>query len=552
MTRAGGSSDYSRFRVRRAVRAGAGILVGVLVLPGLVLAGLVLAGGSGAWADGAGAEALRMSVTVNGRGYGADGPTPVRAGRDVVKRYWLVNGGGADLYEVRVRDPGIPSGVVVRCPRRTLVGLTSMECVARFRAVPATRTATVRAEGRIPSLGLTATATARSGYTGVAGALVLAERVSVAAPRVAPGAGRTGRAAPRRAVTAEAVLTYTVSNRGNPALRDVRVTDPALRLSGDLVDCGGRPGLVPVLAPGASARCIATVRRPSGTHRSTGLATGTDRVGTYATDGRLVRAPLLTARARASFAVPDAEVEVEVERGVEPEAGVSRPQAAGGGAGGGGGALPGVPGPGAGAPGSGALGAGGGTAAGGGAGAAGVPGAPGVPAGPAGAGAAGAPGVVGSASGAAGAAPPAAGVLPVGPPAPDPLPAAGAAGAGTGAGAGAGGAVGGVGAGAGAGAGAGVAAVGGVAGEGRVEPAPAAREAAREAARARGAGEAPVRGRTPSSEEEVRAASVDDEGFLGRLRRRGREADEMGVVAMLLLILVPAALAAALLGNRRN
>ncbi|MFF9149583.1 hypothetical protein ACF1BN_32560 [Streptomyces sp. NPDC014861] len=61
-----------------------------------------------------------------------------------------------------------------------------------------------------------------------------------------------------------------------------------------------------------------------------------------------------------------------------------------------------------------------------------------------------------------------------------------------------------------------------------------------------------MRGRTPSSEEEVRAASVDDEGFLGRLRRRGREADEMGVVAMLLLILVPAALAAALLGNRRN
>ncbi|MFE5796148.1 hypothetical protein ACFQ8C_26710 [Streptomyces sp. NPDC056503] len=61
-------------------------------------------------------------------------------------------------------------------------------------------------------------------------------------------------------------------------------------------------------------------------------------------------------------------------------------------------------------------------------------------------------------------------------------------------------------------------------------------------------------GELPAGTAEVtrRAATLDDEGFLGRLRRRGREADEMGVVVMLLLILVPAALAAALLGNRRN
>ncbi|MEU2659071.1 hypothetical protein ABZ615_27600, partial [Streptomyces sp. NPDC007325] len=338
--------------MRRAVRAGAGILVGVLALPCLALAG-----GGGAWAGGAGDEALRVSVTVNGRGYGADGPTPVRAGRDVVKRYRLVNRGGADLYGVRVRDPGIPSGADVRCPRRTLVGLTSMECVARFRALPGARTATVRAEGRIPSLGLTAAATARSGYTGVTGSLVLGERVR-------PGA-------------AGATLTYTVTNRGNRALRDVRVTDPALGLSGDAVDCGGRPGLVPVLAPGAAARCTATVRRPSGTHRSTGLATGTDRIGTYAPGGRLVPAPLLTARAAGSFTVPEREAGREPERevgagpgaagpGAGAEAGAGAGEGAGAGAGagggGGGGAPPGVPRP---VP-----------------GAAPVPGAPGTPAAP--------------------------------------------------------------------------------------------------------------------------------------------------------------------------
>ncbi|WP_432127125.1 hypothetical protein [Streptomyces sp. bgisy082] len=49
-----------------------------------------------------------------------------------------------------------------------------------------------------------------------------------------------------------------------------------------------------------------------------------------------------------------------------------------------------------------------------------------------------------------------------------------------------------------------------------------------------------------------RADGLDDEGFLGRVRRRGREARELGVATTLLLILIPAAVAAALLGSRRK
>ncbi|MFF2775061.1 hypothetical protein ACFVU3_09145 [Streptomyces sp. NPDC058052] len=536
MTCAGRSSDYSRFRVRRAVRAGAGILVGVLALPCLVLAG-----GGAARAGGAGDKALRLSVGVNGRAYGEERPTPVRAGSDVVKRYRLVNRGGADLYGVRVRDPGNPAGAVVRCPRRILVGLTSMECVVRFRALPGTRTATVRAEGRIPSLGLTAAATARAGYTGVAASLVLGERVSEAVPPPVARAGRAGRAAaPLPVPTGRATLAYTVTNRGNRALYGVRVTDPALRLSAGGVDCGGRPGLVPVLAPGASARCTATVRRPAGTHRSTGLATGTDRVGTYGPDGRLLPAPLLTARAGASFRVPEPARAADPGEAVAGVSGAGESGAGESGAGESGGAGGSVrPGAGPAAP----------PAAG-----RPAPGAPGAPGNAAGAGAtAGAGAGTGAGTGAgagAAAVPPPGGALPVGPPAPDVLAAPGAAGAGAGAAAGAGAGV------VGAGpepVGAGV--PGGVGGEGRVEAPPAVREArepreAREAAA--GVGEAPAGlGRTPP-EDAHRAAALDDEGFLGRLRRRGREADEMGVVVMLLLILVPAALAAALLGNRRT
>ncbi|MFI8324635.1 hypothetical protein [Streptomyces sp. NPDC085529] len=444
----------------------------------LVLPCLVLAGSGAARAGGAGDRALRLSVTVNDRA-GAERPVAVRAGGQVVKRYRLVNRGGADLYGVRVSDPGNPAGTVVRCPRRVLVGLTSMECVARFRALPGTRGATVRAEGRIPSLGLTARATARAGYTGVLGSLVLGERV-----RVAVAAG-------------EAAVTYTVANRGNRALYDVRLSDPALRLSGAGLDCGGRPGRVPVLAPGASARCTARVRRPAGTHRSTGVATATDRVGTYDSAGRAVPAPLLTARAGASFTVPEEEREGELER--ELERGRVQQGASGGG---------------------GVVGAGSG-----GAGAAGAPGAPGVAA-----------------------APPPGGAMPVGPPAPDAAPAADAGEVGAGAPGAVPGGVGGVGGVGGEGlVGAPAAVPGGVPEGGGVPAAPRPDPARPDPARPDSS-----RPDTPAADTPPRAAGLDDEGFLGRLRRRGREADEMGVVVMLLLLLVPAALAAALFGNRRS
>ncbi|GGY42654.1 hypothetical protein GCM10010363_24120 [Streptomyces omiyaensis] len=491
------------------------ILAGVLVAPGPVLAG-----GGVALADGAGSGGLRLGVVVNGRQEAGARPVPVRAGAEVVKRYLLVNRGGADLYEVRVGDPGLPAGVAVRCPRRTLVGLTSMECRARFRALPGVRTATVRAEGRIPSLGLTSTATGRGGYTGVTASLALRERVRVAPPS-RPATRALG------AGTAAATVTYTVTNGGNRALHDVRVTDPALRLSGAGLDCGGRPGVVPVLAPGASAECAATVRRPAGTHRSTGLATGTDRVPTYAPGGLRLAAPLLTARAGASFTVPAPAPEPTREP-------VREPVRAGGPAGlapGGASAAPARPRP--------------------------APGPPGNAAAPV---------------------PPPAAVLPSGPPGPEIPPAAGAPGAAAGtAGAGAaapgvaapggvaagpgadGGADGGIGAEAGEGAGGGGMGSGPGTGSGSGQGTGSGSDSG-EAAGGEGgggtggtggAGEVPAGGLTPP-EAVRRAAAGDDEGFLGRVRRRGREAEEMGVVVMLLLILMPAALAAALLGNRRS
>ncbi|GHF94437.1 hypothetical protein GCM10017667_25660 [Streptomyces filamentosus] len=469
----------------------------------LALPCLVLAGSGTARAGGVGDKALRMTVTVNTLGHSGKRPPAVRAGAEVVKRYRLENRGEADLYAVRVRDPGVPAGSV-RCSGRWLAGLGVMECVARFRALPGDHRATARAEGDVPSLGRTLAATARSGYTGVAGVLTLAEKVT---PGKGPGA---------------AAVTYTVGNRGNRVLHGVRVTDPALGLTGRGVDCGGggtaRGGVVPALAPGASARCTASVRRPPGVHRSTGVATGTDRVGTYAPGGRRLPAPLLTARARASFTVPE-----------PPRAGGTEPP---GGAESSGGTEP----PEGTRPPGGVRPPGGGTPPGG------VPGRPGAP---------------------GAAVPPAAvGVLPVGPPGPDPAPEAGAEA--PGAGAGADGAGDGAGTGAGAGAGTGVGAVGdeGV-GEGAVEAAPGEGRAPDAAVppRTPPARTSPSRDTGGTTGEAVgetaaeaarRAAAADGEGFLGRLRRRSREAEEMEVVVLLLLVLVPAALAAALLGNRRT
>ncbi|MEU7294030.1 hypothetical protein AB0A76_12615 [Streptomyces exfoliatus] len=474
----------------------------LFVLPCLALpATAALAGGVG---DGA----LRVAVTVNGRGQTGLRPPALRAGGPVVKRYRLVNRGEAHLYGVKVVDPQVPSGSV-RCPAGPLAALGELECVARFRAAPGAHRGTVRAEAAVPSLGRRLTATARTGYTGVAGILTLTERVTFGAPGRG-GAGAPGRAAPGAPGRGAATLTYTVTNRGNRALHAVRVEDTALGLRAGAVDCAGRPGTVPLLAPGASARCTATVRRAPGTHRSTGLASGSDRVTTYGTGGGRVRAPTLVARSSAVFTV--APPAVPVGGSASPGASVRNP------------AREPVRGS-SGAAGEGGLGVGPGIGTGvGGAGAAGAVGAAeAVGAAGAAAGAAALPeGVAGVGAGAApppAAAPPAAaaapGVTPQGPPLDPP---GGEAGAGVG-----------VGVGPGAGVEAGVG-VGGV--DGLVTP--------------------PFPPSPPPPPSARRAAALDSEGFLGRVRRRGREASELGVATTLLLLLIPAAVAAALLGNRRS
>ncbi|MFC9384938.1 hypothetical protein [Streptomyces venezuelae] len=491
-----------------------GLLVLLCLLPCLPPAA------TAAPAGGAGDGALRVTVTVNGRRNSGTHPPALRAGGPVVTRYRLVNRGEAHLYGLRILDPSAPGGTV-RCPRRPLPALGELECVARFRAAPGAHRGTVRAEGSIPSLRRLVTATARAGYSGVAGALRLTERVTVAPPArrtAAPGRLRALRP------TGTATVTYTVTNLGNRPLHAVRVDDPALGLragsgtgAGAAVDCGGRPGTVPVLAPGASARCTATVRRPPGTHRSTGLASGTDRVTTYGPGGARVPAPTLVARSSAVFTLP-AAAEPGASR---PPSGPGRPAEPVRGSGGapgarGGGATPsgrpaapgsaGVPAPGA------AvllelLFAGAGVQDAGGAGGLGGVGDVGGMADVGGLGDVGNAGAGGGGGGAGAAAA-----------------AGGGGGAGTGAGASAG-----TGAAAGAGAG-GLGSAGGRGGDvsgvsaGTSVPPPSAR----------------------------RAAALDEEGFVGRLRRRGREASELGVVTMLLLLLIPAAVAAALLGNRKG
>ncbi|MER7947469.1 hypothetical protein ABTY59_08795 [Streptomyces sp. NPDC096079] len=462
---------------------------------GLLVVVLLLLPGAVARAGGAGDGSVRLTVTVNGRDGTGTRPAAVRVGDWVQKRYRLLNFGEADVYAVRVLDPGVPGGAV-RCPREPLAALGETECVARFRALPGTHLDPARAEGDIPSLGRRIGATARSGYVGVAGALALAERVSVAG-----GAGPAGRAV--RAPAGTATVTYTVTNRGNQALRSVRVEDPALRLGPGSVGCGGSAGSIALLAPGSSVRCTATVRRPPGTHRSTGLATGSDRVPTFDAGGALVPAPALTARSSAVFTIASARAP---GAGGAPGTG----GAAGAGAGGPGGTPPGGA---AGAVAAGIPGAGGAAAGGAGTGAApGAAGTTGTPGAGGSSGAGGAPGAAG-ATGAAGA--------------------AGAAGISSGASSGASS---GVSSGAGTGAGTGTAAAPGVV------PVPS-----------RGAVAAPVPppGAVPADRPPRRlAAAPDGEGFLGRVQRRTREAREFGVVGMLLLLLIPAAVAAALLGNR--
>lgn len=482
----------------RRLRSAALFLLPLLLLP---------AGAPTAQAGGAGDGALGMSVTVNGAG--GSNARAVRAGGTVLKQYRLVNRGEADLYGVRIADPGVP-GDLVRCPAKPLAALRTMVCTARFRALPGTHTATARATGDIPSLNKRLTADARSGYEGVAGALRLTETVRVGSP-----AGRRGRTAPRAAPgPGTAVVGYTVTNLGNHPVHTIRLTDAVL---GAGIDCGTGPAAtLPVLAPGASAGCTATVRRPPGTHRSAGTATGSDRVTTFGEHGETVPAPELTAHASALFRVVAA---------------VGDGGAGGGGGGGGDGGVPGAPpsvrgGVRPGAVGTGS-GAGTGTAGGAGAGAGGAAGAPGAP---------GAPGGLAGAAGVTGGAPGGGAGLAAAP---------GGAGAGAVRGAGAGGA----------GAGAGAAA-GTVAGAGVVAGArpPGARPPGVPPARPPGAADGTTRpgdGITPPATR-VPTAVPADEGLLPRLQRRYRELPRLGVVLTLLLLLIPAAIAAALFGSRHH
>ncbi|MCX2179254.1 hypothetical protein KV205_01735 [Streptomyces sp. SKN60] len=419
-------------------------------------------------AGGAGANALGMSVTVN-TAPGAGGAT-VRTGGYVVKRYRLVNRGEAELYGVRVGDPGVPGGRA-GCPRRTLGALRSMVCTARFRALPGRHTATARAIGDIPSLGQRATATARSGYEGVAGALALTEAV-----RVGPaGTVRT------------ATVRYTVTNRGNRPVHALRLTDPVLGAAP-----GGLVCALPQLAPGVSAGCEATVRRGPGAHRSAGLAEGTDRITTLGEHGERLPAPPLTARASATWrvAAPPA-----APAPAAPPAPPPAPQTS-----------PAPP-------------------------AAGPPAPPRRTTPPAAAGAPGAAAAVAAAIAEAVASAAAEGAAAAGEAAVAEAAAAEAAAEAAAALAGA--------------------ALGGAAAGGGLAPgaAPPPGAAARPPA---AVAENPTPRLPAVRPPPARVAVPDDEGLLPRLHRRSRELPHLGVVLTLLLILIPAAIAAALLSNRHS
>ncbi|MEU8527774.1 hypothetical protein AB0C77_19605 [Streptomyces sp. NPDC048629] len=454
----------------------------VPLLAGLVL-GVLLPVGSGpdAVAGGVGAGALRMTVTVNGRGGTAAAPPAVRVGGLVVKRYRLVNRGEADLYRIRVVDPSVPGSVT--CPVRTLAALASVECSVRFAARPGRYAAAATASGDVPSLRRTLTATSRSGYEGVGGVLVLTETVRTVPPHSLPSA----------------VVGYTVANRGNRPVHGVRLTDRAL--APGRIDCAGRPGGVPVLPPGGSVRCTATVHRPPGVHRSTGEASGSDRVATLGAGGGPVAPPLLVARATARFTLRGAATApAAVARPPQPPAG-ARPTPAR--------TAARTPAPSASAAQS----------------AAPAPAAAADASVPPASDAAALPLLVAPGPGAA------EGVGPVAPGAAAPGTAAPGAAAGAD----------GVGA---EGAGAGAAAAPPV-----VPPPGAAPPAGIGANAAQPPADRPALADVPTARPPT--DDSDDDGLLARVQRRSRELADMSVALTLLLILIPAAVAAALLGSRR-
>lgn len=380
------------------------------------------------------------------------------------------------------------------------------------------------------------------------------------------GRGDTGRRPPDIRAGGQVVVRYRLVNHGEADLHGVRVVDP--QVPAGSVRCPGRP-----LPAAEEFDCVARFRAAPGMHGGTVRAEGVVP--------SLRRRLTATARAGYSGVVP--------EEGSGGAGGASAGGTGAGSGGGSGGSSGGASGGGSGGGSGGAPVGGAGTAT---PGALGVPppGAPGAPAAPAAPGR----GAPGAGAGQPGAAPPG------GDTAGADAPAAAAPGGGTtvggaaGTGAGAGTAPAGAGAGAGAPAGAGTgtgtAAAGGPAGAPGVAappglPAPPGAASAGadppaaltpvlpvgppgtgpgpataggtgvgtgiSAGASAGAGVGGVDSgvRPPVVR---RAAALDSEGFLGRLRRRGREASEFGVVTMLLLLLIPAALAAALLGNRRS
>ncbi|WP_199783167.1 hypothetical protein, partial [Streptomyces alboniger] len=227
----------------------------------ILVCAVAVPGGGRATADGAGTGGLALQVHVNSRpGTGALQPG-IRVGDPVHKVYRLINRTGADLYHVRVSDPTLPRGTTVDCAGRDTVamlrGLSSTTCAAETRALPGVHAGDVTAVGAIPSLNMQSRARARSGYRGVGGALALAETVSVTQQL--------------------GVIQYVVTNRGDLAVHDVRVSD-ALPLV-KAIDCGGGRPVVPQIAPGRSAACRSGVQAAPGTYVSRGLAEAPAHIG---------------------------------------------------------------------------------------------------------------------------------------------------------------------------------------------------------------------------------------------------------------------------------
>ncbi|MBB6435791.1 hypothetical protein [Streptomyces candidus] len=336
-----------------------------LLLPCLIAS--VAAAGSTplAVADGAGSGGLTLRVTVNTRpGLGAQNPG-IRVRGPVVKSYRLINRGGADLHGLRVSDPGMP-GARIRCPGGgdrvpLLPGLRTVTCTAQAPAQLGSWTAEVVATGRIPYLRATVRATARSGYAGVGGKLSLTQTARVTGP-------------------SQAEVRYVLTNTGNRTVYAVTVTDAALasprtastrasftrasfaRAAAPRIVCAGGGGpVVGRLTPGTSATCTTTVRRPPGLHVAEGRARGTDRIRTLGRRGESVAPPPLTARSSARFVIPRTPPPASSRPSAPQRPAPSDPSASGAGAPGGSGApgapvRPGIPpevlpGAGAGAPG---------------------------------------------------------------------------------------------------------------------------------------------------------------------------------------------------------